>query len=386
MTKNKFTAMNEFPIMDPKQGITLFYPHIPAKAKHYVNDVLSSRWIGQGPKVDLFEKKFSDSFVQSGHCVALNSGTSALHLAYILSGAGPNTEIICPVFTCTATNIPILYQEATPVFVDISEGSLNMNLSEIEKFINSRTVAISVVDYGGLPNNYKVLREICDRYKLKLIVDCAHALDTKFDGNHVTTFADYVIYSFQAIKTMTTGDGGLLVVRSEKSYEKALRLRWFGIDRSEKQKGVWDNDIMEIGYKYQMTDITAAIGLASLEEIDEVLLKRRMLYETYLEELGKLSEFLLEKPLQTTSFTPWLVTLNTNGLREGLMKYLRNSNIESGQVHYRNDRYSIFKKFAKGPYINMDKIEDDYLVLPLHTKLSVKDVKKICFTVNEYLA
>ena len=378
--------MNEFPIMDPKQGITLFYPHIPAKAKQYVNDVLSSRWIGQGPKVDRFEKKFSDSFVQSGHCVALNSGTSALHLAYILSGAGPNTEIICPVFTCTATNIPILYQEATPVFVDISEGSLNMNLSEIEKFINSRTVAISVVDYGGLPNNYKILREICDRYKLKLIVDCAHALDTKFDGNHVTTFADYVIYSFQAIKTMTTGDGGLLVVSSQKSYEKALRLRWFGIDRSEKQKGVWDNDIIEIGYKYQMTDISAAIGLASLEEIDEVLLKRRMLYETYLEELGKLSEFLLEKPLQTTSFTPWLVTLNTNGMREGLMKYLRNSNIESGQVHYRNDRYSIFKKFAKGPYINMDKIEDDYLVLPLHTKLSVKDVKKICFTVNEYLA
>ena len=88
--------MNEFPIMDPKQGITLFYPHIPAKAKQYVNDVLSSRWIGQGPKVDRFEKKFSDSFVQSGHCVALNSGTSALHLAYILSGAGPNTEIICP--------------------------------------------------------------------------------------------------------------------------------------------------------------------------------------------------------------------------------------------------------------------------------------------------
>ena len=386
MTKNKFTAMNEFPIMDPKQGITLFYPHIPAKAKQYVNDVLSSRWIGQGPKVDRFEKKFSDSFVQSGHCVALNSGTSALHLAYILSGAGPNTEIICPVFTCTATNIPILYQEATPVFVDISEGSLNMNLSEIEKFINSRTVAISVVDYGGLPNNYKILREICDRYKLKLIVDCAHALDTKFDGNHVTTFADYVIYSFQAIKTMTTGDGGLLVVSSQKSYEKALRLRWFGIDRSEKQKGVWDNDIIEIGYKYQMTDISAAIGLASLEEIDEVLLKRRILYETYLEELGKLSEFLLEKPLQTTSFTPWLVTLNTNGMREGLMKYLRNSNIESGQVHYRNDRYSIFKKFAKGPYINMDKIEDDYLVLPLHTKLSVKDVKKICFTVNEYLA
>ena len=386
MTKNKFSAMNEFPIMDPKQGIPLFYPHIPARAKQYVNDVLSSRWIGQGPKVDCFEKKFADAFVQSGHCVALNSGTSALHLAYILSGAGPNTEIICPVFTCTATNIPILYQEATPVFVDISASSLNMNLSEIENFINPQTVAISVVDYGGLPNNYKVLREICDRYKLKLIVDCAHALDTKFDGNHVTTFADYVIYSFQAIKTMTTGDGGLLVVSSQKNYEKALRLRWFGIDRSEKQKGVWDNDIIEIGYKYQMTDISAAIGLASLEEIDEVLLKRRILYETYLEELGKLSEFLLEKPLQATSFTPWLVTLNTNGMREGLMKYLRNSNIESGQVHYRNDRYSIFKKFAKGPYINMDKIEDDYLVLPLHTKLSVKDVKKICFTVNEYLA
>jgi len=377
--------MKEYSLMNPDVGITLFYPHIPTKAADYVAQTLATRWIGQGPKVDEFEEKFSAQVLQSGRSVAVNSGTSALHLAYILSGVKKNSEVLCPVFTCTATNIPILYQNAKPVFLDIADRSFNIDLSTIESKITSKTAAITVVDYGGLPNDYLFLRQLCDKHSLKLIVDCAHSVDTRFDGKHVSSYADYVIYSFQAIKTITTGDGGMLIVKSNEDYEKARRIRWFGIDRTQKQKGIWDNDISEIGYKYQMTDIAASIGLAALEELETIKSTRRQIYKTYMTELEEFSDNLMEAPTKRTDFTPWLVTLNTRGRRIGLMDCLRENNIESAQVHYRNDIYSLFSKYVNGPYPNMDRIEDDYLVLPAHTKVSIQDVEKICGVVKSYL-
>ena len=377
--------MKEFPLLDPNEGIPILYPHVPSNGAKYIAEVLSTRWIGQGPKVDEFEEKFKETIIENGYAIAVNSGTSALHLAYILAGITEGAEVICPVFTCTATNIPILYEKGVPVFTDISKSSLNIDLDQIETLITSRTLAVCVVDYGGLPNNYVRLREICDKHRLKLIIDCAHAVDTYRNGHHVTHFADYVIYSFQAIKTLTTGDGGMLIVKNERDYEKAKRLRWFGIDRAAKQKGIWINDVTEIGYKYQMTDITAALGLAALEESTEIFNKRRNLYQFYKNSLEELEECLLEKPEEGTDFTPWLVTINTKGRRRELMKHLREKNIESAQIHYRNDRYSIFRNYTKGAFPNMDRIEDDYLVLPFHTKLTFLDVKKICNEVKKIL-
>ena len=236
-----------------------------------------------------------------------------------------------------------------------------------------------------MPNDYIRLRGICDKYGLRLIVDCAHAVDTYRNGHHVTHYADYVIYSFQAIKTMTTGDGGMLIVKSLSDYEKAKRLRWFGIDRVSKQKGVWKNDVTEVGFKYQMTDITAAIGLASLEELDEIFQKRRCLYQIYQSCLEEFGDLLLEKSDSGSDFTPWLVTLNTKGKRLALMNHLQEKNIESAQVHYRNDQYTIFQDYAQRSFPNMDKIEDHYLVLPLHTKLKPGHVERICDEVKKAL-
>ena len=154
--------MQEHSLMDPDQGIPLFYPHVPAKAVEYVSETLSGRWIGQGPKVDRFEKQFDEQVIGRGWSVAVNSGTAALHLAYILAGVEEGSEVLCPLFTCTATNLPILYQKAKPVFVDVAANSLNMDLSALEDKISEKTVAICAVDYGGLPNDYAVLIRICN--------------------------------------------------------------------------------------------------------------------------------------------------------------------------------------------------------------------------------
>ena len=153
-------GMDEFELLDEDKGIPLFFPHIPKNAVKYLTNTLSTRWIGQGPMVDKFESAFEDKFSIQGRAVSVNSGTAALHLAYILSDVDENSEVICPVFTCTATNLPILYQKAKPVFFDINKKTLNADISEIERLITPKTRAISVVDYGGVPNDYEKLRTI----------------------------------------------------------------------------------------------------------------------------------------------------------------------------------------------------------------------------------
>ena len=382
----KFQAMNEFPLMDKKSGIPLFYPHIPSSAIKYVNETLSGRWIGQGPKVDDFENAFLKKLNIKGHALAVSSGTAALHIAYTLAGIGKGDEVICPLFTCTATNLPILYNGAIPIFCDIDENSLNINIDKIQELITPKTKAIVFVDYGGRPNNYPKLRKICDEHNLKLIADSAHALDSKWTNIHVSQFADFTMFSFQAIKTLTTGDGGMLIVKKRNELDIARRIRWFGIDRSEKQKGTWENDIFELGYKYQMTDIAASIGLAGLDEIDNTLKIRQNIskvYEHYFCQ-NSIDAFEINYDKQNSSFTPWMMTIRCKGKRIKIMSTLRENDIESAQVHYRNDRYSVFGFQEKEKFKNMNLIDNDYLVLPLHTKMNEEDAEKISkIVINE---
>jgi dTDP-4-amino-4,6-dideoxygalactose transaminase len=185
------------------------------------------------------------------------------------------------------------------------------------------------------------------------------------------------MFSFQAIKHITTGDGGMLTFKNDPELiEKGKRLRWFGIDRSAKQMGVWENDIKEVGYKYQMTDIAASLGIAALEEFDEILSCRKKLFKEYESKLKNISGLSFVGGNYTDrEHAAWMCTVLVEN-REGFQKKLRENNIESSQVHYRNDRYSIFGNRRKD-LPNMDAIENKYLVLPLHTKMAPWDIDRI---------
>ena len=253
--KNK--GMNEFPLLNESEGIPLFCPFVADNASNEVLDTLNSRWIGQGPKVDKFENLFKKRLAPNNEVIATGSGTDSLHLAYLLAGIKENDEVITTVFTCTATNLPLLYLKAKPIFADIDLNTMNLNPDDIKHRITEKTKAIVTVDYAGIPSDYEALSKIAKEYNLKLISDAAQSLGTIYKGQSITDFADFTAFSFQAIKTISTGDGGMLTFKNKKLLNKAKRLRWFGIDRESKQKGVWENDILEIGYKYQMTDISA---------------------------------------------------------------------------------------------------------------------------------
>ena len=369
---------NEVPVMDVAEGtVVLFHPHVPEAAITGVTETLRTRWIGQGPKVDEFEKRFAARFTEGNPCLAVGSGTDALHLAYLLAGLKPGDEVVVPVFTCTATNIPFLYMGVKVVFADVQPDTLNIDVKHVAQLVNERTKAIICVHYGGLPCDMAELQEIASKWSIPIIEDAAHALGATYRGKSIGAISEFTMYSFQAIKHITTGDGGLLTFKDASLTELGKRYRWFGIDRSAKQKGVWENDIREVGYKYQMTDIGAAMGLAGLAEFDAILGHRRKLlsmYEAGLKDVPGIK--LLGLNRSDREHAAWLCTALVERRRD-LQAKLFEHHIESNQVHYRNDRYSIFGG-RRTDLPNMDAIEDHYLVLPLHTKVRTQDVERIC--------
>jgi len=371
--------MNEAPLMDVgNDNIVLFHPHISDRARKYVDETLRTRWIGQGPKVDLFEGEFARRFGNGNSALSCGSGTDALHLAYMLAGLKEGDEVIAPLFTCTATNIPFLYMGVKIRFADVQPGTLNIDPNHVRELINEKTRAIVCVHYGGLPCDMTELRTLADEWEIPIIEDAAHALGASYKGEMIGSISEFTMFSFQAIKHLTTGDGGMVTFKDRDGIlELGKRLRWFGIDRCLKQQGIWENDIKEIGYKYQMNDISAALVLAALEEFQDVLDLRISLFKKYEQLLNGLTHVKFVGGGYTDRVhAAWMSTVIVEN-RTSLMKKLRENGVESAQVHYRNDRYSIFGG-RKDEFPNMDAIEDKYLVLPLHTKMQISDVERIC--------
>ena len=382
-----FDKFKDYPLMKDRQGnVPMFYPHIPKNSLKSLKKVLAGRWIGQGPLVDIFEKKFEKRFTKNLPCIAVGSGTDALHLAYLLAGIKKNDEIICPVFTCTATNIPLLYIGAKIKFADIDPNTFNISIDHVKKLITKKTKAIVFVNYGGLPCNLKELTHLAKKNNIKLIQDAAQSLGATYNKKPITEYADFTIFSFQAIKQISSGDGGLLCIKDKSLKKKAYRMRWFGIDRLKKQGGTWENDIKEIGYKYQMTDLGACILLESLKEFKKICSHRKKIFDIYVKKLKNNKFIKIVNENGNFTHSTWLFTILTDK-KDYLQKKLRSAKIETNQVHFRNDRYSIFKKFVKNKkFQNMNSVEKKYLVLPIHTKMTIADAYYVANTINKILS
>ena len=353
--------------------ISLFWPAIyKDELLEELGKVFSTRWIGQGPLVDKFEKEFGKKF-NFKYPLAVNSGTSALELAYHLIGIGKGDEVLAPVFTCTATNIPLKRRGADLKFIDIDDNLLP-SFNDIAKKISKQTKAIVVVDLGGIKVDKRIFT-LGKKHKIPVVVDAAQSVGIPEPNG------DYVCYSFQAIKHFTAGDGGMLVVRNKEEYERAKKLRWFGIDREAKKQANWKwkvkhemaMDIEELGFKFHMNDVAAAMGLVGLRHSDKLLAYRKKLCEEYNRKL---------KGLQAIyGGTYWLFAIITEN-RNNLMDKLAKHRIESDPVQIRNDVFKVFGgKRENLP--NMDRLEEKYLYLPLHPKITFKDIEYIAKIIKE---
>lgn len=339
--------------------VRLFKPYVTWAAVWNTVRTLRSGQLAEGPQVKAFEEEFSRKF-NVKNVSALNSGTTALELAYELAGIGEGDEVITPVLTCTATNLPILHRKGTIVFAD-TDSDLNINLEDVKRKITPRTKAIVFVHFGGNNRGLVELLEIAKEHNVVLIEDAAQAIGSKFWGK-----ADFTCVSLQAIKSLTSGDGGILITKDDELHAKGRRLRWFGYDREEKQR-LGDTDLVEAGYKYHMNDVSAAIGRGNLAAIDRVMRHQQQLIAEYAK--GGITAH------------PWFAMMLTSR-RDELALYLKERGIATGIYHYRNDKYTVFGGRKAFPV--MDEIENQYLLLPLHMGVSVSDVRRICKYIQDF--
>jgi perosamine synthetase len=349
--------------------VRMFRPSVSEHAIRRVTDVLRSGWLGEGPVVAEFEARMTERL--GARAVAVNSGTAALHLALRLSGVGPGDEVVTTAQTMLATSQAILATGARPVYADIQYRTGNLDPESAAQAVTAKTRAILAVDWAGYPCDWDELRAVARRHSLATIDDAAHALGARYRDRPVGAVADRTCFSLQAIKHLTTGDGGLLCSLGDADLRRARALRWFGIDREARRPsplGEAEFEVAELGYKYHMNDVAAAIGLGNLEELDGWLGRRRALAERYRESLGSVPGLTLFERAADRQSADWLFSIHVER-RDAFCAALADRGVEVSIVHSRIDRHPICGGLRPG-LASLDHFGATHVCLPLHAELS----------------
>lgn len=289
MTRSKIVSDKQ----PEARQIPFYQPSITEREIRAVVQTLRSGWLTTGPKTKKFEKRFA-RYVGAKHAVALNSCTAGLHLALVASGVGPGDEVIVPTYTFAASAETVIHAGAKPVLVDSESDTLNLSVAEVEKEISPRTKAVVAVDIAGLPCDYAALQPVVKKQGIHLIDDAAHALGASYDGRMVGTLADLTAFSFYATKNLTTGEGGMVTTDNQELAEKISLLSLHGMSRDAWKRyrtgGSWYYELLDAGFKYNFTDLQAALGLPQLARLRTLQAQRRALATLYDRELGDLPE------------------------------------------------------------------------------------------------
>lgn len=368
--------------------IQLFRPYVCEEAIAAVADVLRSGWIGLGPKTAQFEAEFAQ-YVGARYAVALNSATSALHLAMEVSGIKPGDEVLTTSLTFVSTNHAILYMGGRPVFVDVDEKTMNIDLDEAEKLVTPSVRAVVAVHYGGNPSDLDRLYAFAAKHKLAVIEDAAHACGAAFRGRRIGSFG-LTCFSFHAVKNLPLGDGGMMTTNDQSVYDRLIQLRWMGISRSTFQRNAggyqWEYDVSEIGYKYHMNDINAAIGVEHLKRLDEWNGRRREIVELYRVALADLAPKQLRFVEQTAnaSSANHIFAIRV-AQRDTVVEEMKKRGIGVG-VHYKpNHQYPLYAGARRGSLAVTEKAYEELMSLPLHLMLGDEDVRRVCDALHEIL-
>lgn len=357
--------------------IPIFNTFIDKSSFSSVSKVLDSTYISEGALVKEFENNLSHE-LNIVNPVAVNSGTSALHLSLILAGVGPGDEVIIPAQTFIATGLVVLQQGAVPVFADIEFETGNISCESVKSKITSKTKAVIVVHWGGYPCEMDNLISICQNNNLILIEDAAHALGAIYKGKEIGSISDYTCFSFQAIKHLTTGDGGLIACKSSIKAEEAVQRRWFGINRSESKLsnlGERIYDLNLLGFKYHMNDYAAALGIANLLSFKKRLQQRLDVAKLYDEELSSVPGIKLFNYSKQIKSSYWLYGFHVDK-RDEFIKHMKKNGIATSVVHQRIDKYKIFGGI-RHDLGNQFKFDQSQIHIPIHELVDLDVAKKI---------
>jgi dTDP-4-amino-4,6-dideoxygalactose transaminase len=388
--------MNSNPIRSKDSFLVFGSPAIEDAEIQEVLATMKTGWLGTGPKVMRFENEFK-AYKGSPHAVAVNSCTAALHLSILAAGLKPGDEVITTPMTFCATVNAIVHAGATPVLADVDPVTMNIDPERVEAKITSKTKAILPVHFAGRPCDMDALCDIASRHNLKLIEDCAHAIETEYKGRKAGTFGDFGCFSFYVTKNITTGEGGMILARRQ---EDADRLKILGLHGMSKDawkrfsdSGYKHYQVVEVGFKYNMMDLQAAIGIHQLERVAPYWRRREQIWQRYNEAFADLPIVLPAAPEPDTIHGYHLYTILVDGAkanigRDAFLSAMTAENIGIG-VHYQSLPEHIYyqKTFGWRPedYPNAMKIGEQTVSLPLSAKLTDADVEDVIAAVKKCL-
>jgi perosamine synthetase len=359
--------------------IPIYQPSLSGNEKKYVNDCLDSNWISsKGKYVSQFEEKFAQ-YINVKYSTGVCNGTVALHLALVALGISVGDEVIVPTLTYIAPVNSIVYTGATPVFVDSLEDTWQMSPQEVRKSITKRTRAILAVHVYGHPCDMSALRSIADEYGLFLIEDCAEAIGSRYKEQFVGTFGDVATFSFYGNKTITTGEGGMVVTNDQTIFERALHFKGQGLAM---YREYW-HDV--VGYNYRMTNICGALGCAQIERIDEIILRKSEIAQLY-KHLLKDTIYTIHPERDDVFHSYWMVSIlvPNSEQRDAARNYLCKMGIETRPVFYPVHTMPMYsQKYQRHKFA--EDIAWRGINLPSFPDIKDDQIKYICQCLLEYL-
>lgn len=340
--------------------IPLIKPYMPPRdvLMPALEEILYSGFIATGQAVYDFEDQFR-SYIGNQNIISVHSGTDALHLAFILTGIKPGDEVISTPMTAEPTNTSIKMVGAKVVWGDVDPNNGLLDPKSVRSLITEKTKAIVLVHYAGMVCDMDEFYKISLEYNIPIIEDAAHALGSKHAGKMVGTEADYTIFSLQAIKHLTTVDGGFLAMNRADQMERAECLRWFGLS---KKKSRMDNDIKEVGYKYAMNNVNATIGKVQMQFLNQNVNRYIINGKAYDEALSCIQGVQPMKYNPNTEASYWLYTMKVED-RENFIKMMDAAGVMASPLHHRSDTHSIFAE-SKRELPNMDKWYNEFVHIP----------------------
>jgi len=372
-------------------------PDIGQDEINAVVDVLSSGWITSGPKVQAFEQAFAE-YVGSPYALSLSSCTAGLHLAMNLLDLKPGDEVITTSLTWPATVNMIHLCGGKPVFVDVERNTINLDVSRVEEAITERTRAIVPVHFAGQACDLDGLRDICKRRGIAIIEDAAHAVGSEYKGKRIGSSDNIAIFSFHPIKNMTTGEGGMITTHDKDTYEKLRLLRFHGVDKDAwRRYGKAEKEGYELlipGWKYNMTDMQAAIGLVQLKRLDEMTERREKLVALYDSLLSDVHELTLPADVpysirHACHLYTVIVDKDKAGItRDEFMQEMKKLNIGTGLHFLAVHQLSFYKKhypLPDGSLPETEYISERIVSLPLYSLMKETDVQEVVFAIQDIL-
>jgi perosamine synthetase len=363
--------------------MNFFHTHISARAVELAIETLRSTFISEGTRVRDFEEELT-RILGITRPVAVNSGTSALHLALVLSGVGPGDEVILPPQTFVASGFAVLMCGAKPVFADIERFTGNIDPNLLLEKITPQTRAIMPVHWGGYPCDMDEINAIALKHGLVVVEDAAHALGATYKGRPVGTLSRFTAFSFQAIKHLTTGDGGALCCTQEEDSQAARRKRWFGIDRERDQPSILGErvyDLEGIGFKYHLNDLAAAVGLGNLPDIPGILARHRDIARIYRQELSNVAGLKALEYRVDRESSWWFFGVLVER-REKFIRALKSRGVPSTVVHQRIDRHRVFGG-EREELVGQTFFNERQVALPIHYNLRDGDLERILAAVKQ---